>query len=201
MTDEKEPKETEAGKSRPDPDPKGAAEPAAPEDSAGKGMESAAQGEGPVEIQKTLNEVKDLLNAQQTAAALDLTHLLSSKRRLVLSNFALGLSRGIGFFIGLSLFGALLLGTVAFAFDWIDDTLGLGIGNYIDNLVGIGEKFGVNQNDRTDEAEEERLRRMIHDYLVEEGLVEETAEPEEENAGTEPEGETPSLPDETENGK
>ncbi len=156
---------------------------------------SADGGSANADIQKTLIEVKDLLNVQQTAAALDLSHLLSSRRRLMISNFALGLSRGIGFFIGLSLFGALLLGTIAFAFSWLDETLGLRIGEQIDKLVNIGEKFGVDQ-EKIHADDEERVRKMVRDYLVEEGLIEEEEAPENEGTGQEPEEEKPGLPEE-----
>ncbi|MEW6747840.1 MAG: DUF5665 domain-containing protein [Planctomycetota bacterium] len=63
---------------------------------------------------------RDAANAalKRVLEAHDMVELLYSKRRLLWLNFWLGLLRGLGFFLGMTLVGALLLGLLIYLFDW-----------------------------------------------------------------------------------
>jgi hypothetical protein len=53
-----------------------------------------------------------------------LLEILGSSRKLLWVNFLAGLSRGVGFFLGVTLVGALLIGVLATLFDHAAQTLG-----------------------------------------------------------------------------
>jgi len=62
--------------------------------------------------------------AQQASELAALSELLHSRWKLMWVNFLAGLARGVGFFLGASLVGALLLGMLATAFDTTAERLG-----------------------------------------------------------------------------
>jgi hypothetical protein len=62
--------------------------------------------------------------AQQARELAALSELLHSRWKLMWVNFMAGLARGVGFFLGASLVGALLLGLLATAFDTTAHRLG-----------------------------------------------------------------------------
>ena len=66
-------------------------------------------------------ETHAALQASELAA---LSELLSSRWKLLWVNFLAGLARGVGFFLGASLVGALLLGLLATVFDTTAHRLG-----------------------------------------------------------------------------
>ncbi|HEX5011468.1 MAG TPA: DUF5665 domain-containing protein [Planctomycetota bacterium] len=62
--------------------------------------------------------------AQQASELAALSELLGSRWKLMWINFMAGLARGVGFFLGASLVGALLLGMLATVFDTTAERLG-----------------------------------------------------------------------------
>jgi len=81
-----------------------------------------AAGEGPVRPEAT--ERVEETATRQSAAAHGLLEILASKRRLMAINFLAGLSRGVGFFLGVTLIGGLLLGGLALSIDIALSTFG-----------------------------------------------------------------------------
>lgn len=70
---------------------------------------------------------EDLARAEAERRALEVTALLEilgSPRRLLWTNFLGGLARGVGFFLGVTLVGALVIGILATLFDHAAQTLG-----------------------------------------------------------------------------
>ena len=69
----------------------------------------------------------DAARAEAEHQALELSSLLEilgSSRKLLWVNFVAGLARGVGFFLGVTLVGALLIGILATLFDHAARTLG-----------------------------------------------------------------------------
>ncbi len=69
----------------------------------------------------------DAARAEAERQALELSSLLEilgSSRKLLWVNFVAGLARGVGFFLGVTLVGALLIGILATLFDHAARTLG-----------------------------------------------------------------------------
>ena len=66
----------------------------------------------------------DAAATRQSLAALGLLEILGSRKKLMWINFVAGLARGVGFFLGVSIVGGLLLGATAIAFDKTAETLG-----------------------------------------------------------------------------
>jgi len=62
--------------------------------------------------------------AQQASELAALSELLHSRWKLMWVNFLAGLARGVGFFLGASLVGALVLGMLATVFDTTAHRLG-----------------------------------------------------------------------------
>jgi hypothetical protein len=149
---------------------------------------AAAIESDPEAFQKDIEEIKNLLLVRRTSEALDLVDLLRSKRRLMTTNFILGLFRGIGFFLGVTIVGALILGMVALTFSWIESILGLEEGtakSYLQEVVGQGETLKPENgtNSTTGDATVEDAVRKV---LVEENLI---PPPEEGDAGEREPGE------------
>lgn len=68
-------------------------------------------------LDRKIEEMREMLLARRSADLSDFSTFLSSKRRLTTLNFIMGLSRGVGFFLGMSLLGAVLVGGLAWAVD------------------------------------------------------------------------------------
>lgn len=69
----------------------------------------------------------ELARSEAARRALEVTALLEilgSPRRLLWANFLGGLARGVGFFLGVTLVGALVIGILATLFDHAAQTLG-----------------------------------------------------------------------------
>ena len=66
----------------------------------------------------------DAAATRQSLAAHGLLEILGSRKKLMWINFIAGLARGVGFFLGVSIVGGLLLGATAIAFDKTAETLG-----------------------------------------------------------------------------
>jgi hypothetical protein len=134
----------------------------------------------PEQFHKDVEEIKNLLLARRTSEALDLIDLLRSKRRLMTTNFVLGLFRGIGLFLGLTIVGALILGILAFTFSWIESLVGVEEGttrDLLQKLVGQGETLKAENNGNgsgsgADAAEaDETVEDVVRRILREENLI------------------------------
>jgi Domain of unknown function (DUF5665) len=62
--------------------------------------------------------------ARQAADLTALTELFASRRKLMWVNFVAGLARGVGFFLGVTLVGVLILGLLEVMFDKSAERLG-----------------------------------------------------------------------------
>jgi len=136
----------------------------------------------PEGFHKDIEEIKNLLLVRRTSEALDLVDLLRSKRRLMTTNFLLGLFRGIGFFLGVTIVGALILGMVALTFSWIESLLGLEEGtakSYLQDVVGQGETLKP-ENGASGAAPDETIEDVVRKILEDENLI---APSEESQAG------------------
>ncbi|GJM20642.1 MAG: hypothetical protein DHS20C15_05570 [Planctomycetota bacterium] len=88
-----------------------------------------------------LGELAHKHTAQRHAEIHGLFEILGSKRRLFWVNFLAGLSRGIGFFLGVTLVGGMLIGAMALAFDFVASTLGLKELRFSSMVAGLAEKY------------------------------------------------------------
>ena len=144
-------------------------------------------------ILERVDELRNLFLVRRTAEAADLVDLLRSKRRLMLSNFLLGLARGVGFFLGVTIVGGLLLGAVALAFGWVDKAMNAESGTaerFFQRMIDKGEKLKgeVQENGGSDE---ERLRALIKKMIDDEkggksGKSEPRSNPSSEAGGEKP---------------
>jgi len=73
---------------------------------------------------KATREQLEAEAGQQTADLSALSELVGNRWKLMWLNFLAGLARGVGFLLGASLVGALLLGLLATLFDKTAETLG-----------------------------------------------------------------------------
>lgn len=76
-------------------------------------------------LREAIGELHDLVAAQHAADVHGLTKMLGSKRKLIAVNLLTGLSRGVGFFLGATLIGALLIGGTAYFVDATAEAFGL----------------------------------------------------------------------------
>ena len=72
----------------------------------------------------TPQEQAEIETLRQAANITALTELLSNRRKLFWTNFVAGLARGVGFFLGVTLVGALVIGLFATLFDRTAQRLG-----------------------------------------------------------------------------
>lgn len=87
---------------------------------------------------------QDQATSEAARRALEVTALLEvlgSSRRLLWVNFLSGLARGVGFFLGVSLVGGLLLGMAAIVFDKTASTFGFEDLSLKDVLRAVVVKF------------------------------------------------------------
>ncbi len=75
--------------------------------------------------EEQIEEIHRRVVVRTTADVQGLTDLLSSRRKLMWSNFLAGLARGVGFFLGVSIVGGVVLGVAALTFDHAFAALGL----------------------------------------------------------------------------
>jgi len=92
-------------------------------------------------LETRLTEVRDRLLANTNAEVNGLFQILGSKRRLLMVNFLAGLARGLGFFLGVTLVGALLVGGSAYLLDATAQGLGLDDVTTIGMVEPIFHKF------------------------------------------------------------
>jgi len=80
--------------------------------------------EAPATLEQKVEEIHERLVRDRHSELYGLLEILGNRRRLMWLNFVAGLSRGVGFFLGVSLVGALLLGALGYAFNRAATTLG-----------------------------------------------------------------------------
>ena len=143
------------------------------------GSEPAGPPTGGKDINDKVDEIRNLLLVRRTAESLDLVDLLRSKRRLMFSNFLLGLFRGIGFFLGFGIVGGLLLGILVLSFGWVDSLLDRDKGatkSFFQNVIDEGMNF----KEKTVEgrsSDEQKFREMVRRILKEENLSTDMEDP------------------------
>ncbi|MHC5210721.1 MAG: DUF5665 domain-containing protein [Planctomycetota bacterium] len=95
----------------------------APQDKRGPGR---ARRKAPPDrsLEEKVDDIHHRLVSRRGAELLGMLDILSSRRKLIWLNFNAGLARGVGFFLGVTLIGALVLGGVALAFNYAARTLG-----------------------------------------------------------------------------
>ena len=70
------------------------------------------------EIARKVEDIYGLLTLRRGAELTDLVQFLKSKRHLAWINFLLGTARGVGFFLGFSLVGALVVALAGYFVDF-----------------------------------------------------------------------------------
>ncbi len=143
------------------------------------GSDPSAPLEGKKDLVSKVDEIRDLLLVRRTAESLDLVDLLRSKRRLMFNNFLLGLFRGIGFFLGFTIVGALLLGILVLSFGWVDHLLDRDEGatkSFFQNVIDEGMNFKSTTEDGLS-GDEQEFRELVRQILKEEGQSAATEEP------------------------
>jgi len=124
-----------------------------------------------VSLTKQVEEVKSLLLIKRTTEALDLLDLLRSKRRLILANFLIGLFRGIGLFLGMTIVGALLLGIVVFVTSRAESILGLEKGSVekaYRNIIERGEELRqTNSNNLPNGQNQKQIEEVVRRLMDE----------------------------------
>ena len=78
----------------------------------------------PLSTEDKLEEIHRRLVRDRHAELYGMLESLGNRRRMMWLNFNAGLARGVGFFLGVTLIGALLLGGLALAFNWAVVRLG-----------------------------------------------------------------------------
>jgi len=85
--------------------------------------EEQPEGE-PETLESRIKDIHAQLTGKISAEANGLLEILGSRRRLMWVNFLAGLARGVGFFLGVTLIGALVLAMLAFFFNTAAERLG-----------------------------------------------------------------------------
>jgi hypothetical protein len=96
--------------------------------SATEGLPTGATADIPLDdkaVADLLNRIEERVIADRHAEIHGLFEILGSRRRLLAVNFFAGLSRGAGFFLGVTLVGGLLIGALGFFVDTTARAVGL----------------------------------------------------------------------------
>lgn len=93
-----------------------------------------------VAAEALVRELTERLAIQRTAEIHGLLEIIGRKRKLFAVNLLAGLARGVGFFLGITLVGGLVIGATAMAFDFVADTLGLKDVNFTSMMRHFAEK-------------------------------------------------------------
>jgi hypothetical protein len=78
----------------------------------------------PQSLEEKVDGIYERLISRRGAELLGMLDIISSRKRLMWLNFNAGLARGVGFFLGVTMIGALILGGVALAFNFAAHSLG-----------------------------------------------------------------------------
>lgn len=78
----------------------------------------------PPTLEQKIDELHARLVCDKHSELYGVLDILGNKRQLMWLNFLAGLARGVGFFLGVTLVGALLLGGLAFAFNRLVASMG-----------------------------------------------------------------------------
>ena len=86
--------------------------------------EAAEEPAEPETLETRVKAIHAQLTGKISAEANGLLEILGSRRKLMWVNFLAGLARGVGFFLGVTLIGALVLAGLAFFFNTAAERLG-----------------------------------------------------------------------------
>jgi hypothetical protein len=75
-------------------------------------------------LEEKVNDIHHSLISRRGAELMGMLEIISSRRKLMWLNFNAGLARGVGFFLGVTMIGALVLGGFALAFNFAARSLG-----------------------------------------------------------------------------
>jgi hypothetical protein len=89
-----------------------------------KRKEAADTPPEPETLEDRVKAIHSQLTNKISTEANGLLEILGSRRRLMSVNFLAGLARGVGFFLGVTLIGALVLAMIAFFFNTAAERLG-----------------------------------------------------------------------------
>jgi len=78
----------------------------------------------PLSLDDKIEEIHRRMVRDRHSELYGVLDILGNRRRMMWLNFNAGLARGVGFFLGVTLIGALLLGGLALAFNWTVVRLG-----------------------------------------------------------------------------
>ncbi|MCB9897534.1 MAG: hypothetical protein H6825_05990 [Planctomycetes bacterium] len=93
-----------------------------------------------VASEELVRELTERLAIQRSAEIHGLLEILGRKRKLFAINLLAGLARGVGFFLGITLVGGLVIGATAMAFDFVAETFGLHDVNFTSLMRRFAEK-------------------------------------------------------------
>jgi len=124
-----------------------------------------------------LDEIRETLAIRRSAENVDLLHMLTSKRRLIWSNLILGVTRGVGFFLGMTIFGALVLGILALSLDWFESVTGVPVRDNMEKVLGVGEDLAPQKSEGI-AGQRKSIEKVVRKVLRDEGLIPEPDEPE-----------------------
>jgi hypothetical protein len=143
---------------------------------------ASTAGERTVSMTEKIDEIHRRVVLERTTELSGLLEILGHRRRLMWLNFSAGLARGVGFFLGVTLIGALILGGIALAFNaavgymgFKDITLEQAVKatvakfNEIEKLVGEAKEEV--HTEAVQRAEMERLAPLEPDPAVQEDVL------------------------------
>ncbi len=108
-------------------------------------------------LEDKVSELYDSYVTRSTAEINGMLEMLGSRKRLLWVNFLAGLSRGVGFFLGVTLIGGLLIGATALVLDKTAETLGLKDYTFTNMVKGLYGKFQEVQDVITELKDEEAV--------------------------------------------
>lgn len=104
----------------------------------------------PESIEDRVQAIYDRFVTRTQADVTGLWEMLGSRRKLLWVNFLAGMSRGVGFFLGVTLIGGLVIGGTAFVLDKAAETMGWKDITFARMVEGVYGKFKEVQRVITD---------------------------------------------------
>jgi hypothetical protein len=101
---------------------------------------------GDPSLEEQVEAIHDRLVTRRGSELIGLLEIIASRRKLMWLNFNAGLARGVGFFLGVTMIGALVLGGVALAFNFAAHSLGYTEITLEDAVTSTVRKFSQIRN-------------------------------------------------------